>query len=314
MVYDKKQHFILEKKLADELRNSTLKDRRILYRRVYNDLFTTYPEITHGVYATPEKRMNWQLKLLKRLFDKERVLMEIGAGDCSLSKELAKHYKKIVAYEVADTITFVENKPDNFELKIFNGFDMTEPASSYDIIYSNQVFEHLHPDDTIPLLRAYYTFLKNDGKLVIVTPHKLTGPHDISRNFCEHAEGFHLKEYTYKELRSLLKTTGYKNIKGYVGYSKLGYIGLNISILVLVEDLYKSFPSFLKKRVRHSFVLANLLGMKIIAKKSKRDGANFAWGSNNSPSLTGSPHALQATLPSSKALLLALGKVNPSNW
>ena len=102
----------------------------------------------------------------------------------------------------------------------------------------------------------------------IVTPHKLTGPHDISRDFCENAEGFHLKEYTYKELRSLLRATGYKNIKGYVGYSKLGYIGLNISIMVFVENLYNSFPSFLKKRVRHSSILTNLFGLKIITEKS----------------------------------------------
>jgi SAM-dependent methyltransferase len=234
---------------------------------VYNDLFTTYPEVTHGVNATPESRINWQLKLLKRLFDKNKVLMEIGAGDCLLSKVMAKDFKKIVAYEVADSIPFVEGKPENFELKIFNGFDMVEPPSSYDIIYSNQVFEHLHPDDTLPLLRSYHTFLKDGGKLVIVTPHKLTGPHDISRDFCDDAEGFHLKEYTYKEMKSQLKATGYKNIKGYIGYSKLGYMGINISFMVFVENMYNSLPNFLKKRLRHSSVLFNLFGLKIIAKK-----------------------------------------------
>jgi 2-polyprenyl-3-methyl-5-hydroxy-6-metoxy-1,4-benzoquinol methylase len=267
MAYNKLQHFELEKKLANELRNSTLQDRKVLYKRVYNDLFSTYPEITHGVNATPEDRMNWQLKLLKRLFDKEKVLMEIGAGDCLLSKELAKHYKKIIAYEVADSIPFVEGKPDNFELKIFNGFDMTEPADTYDIIYSNQVFEHLHPDDTQPLLRAYHTFLKSDGRLVIVTPHKLTGPHDISRDFCDDAEGFHLKEYTYQELRAQLRATGYKNIKGYIGYSKLGYIGLGISFMVFLEKAYNGLPKFMKKKLRHSSILFNLFGLKIIAKK-----------------------------------------------
>ena len=57
--------------------------------------------------------------------------------------------------------------PDNFELKIFNGFDMKEEPASYDIIYSNQVFEHLHPDDTIPLRQSYHKFLKTDNHLVI---------------------------------------------------------------------------------------------------------------------------------------------------
>src|SRR5690554_2801306 len=112
MAYDKYQHFILEKKLANELRASKLEDRRLLYRRVYNDLFTTYPEVTHCLDATVSERLDWQLKLLKPLYNKEKIFMEIGAGDCLLSKELAKHFKKIVAFEVADSIPFVDGKPD----------------------------------------------------------------------------------------------------------------------------------------------------------------------------------------------------------
>ncbi|HLG40179.1 MAG TPA: methyltransferase domain-containing protein [Chitinophagaceae bacterium] len=267
MAYDKYQHFILEKKLANELRESDLQQRRSLYMRVYNDLFTTFPEITHNVDASVEQRLGWQLKFLKRLFDKEKVFMEIGSGDCLLAKELTNHFKKVVAFEVADAIPFVKGTPDNFELKIFNGFDMKEEPSSYDIIYSNQVFEHLHPDDTIPLLRSYHKFLKDAGKLVIVTPNKLTGPHDVSREFCEDAEGFHLKEYTYKELKALLKATGYKKLRGYIGHKKLGYFALNISLLVFAEKVYNTFPGFLKRRVKHSTVLFNLFGLKITAVK-----------------------------------------------
>jgi SAM-dependent methyltransferase len=267
MAYDKYQHFVLEKKLANELRDSNLQQRRSLYMRVYNDLFTTFPEITHNVDATVEQRLGWQLRFLNRLFDKNKVFMEIGSGDCLLAKELTKHFKKVVAFEVADAIPFVAGTPDNFELKIFNGFDMKEDPSSYDIIYSNQVFEHLHPDDTIPLLRSYHTFLKDDGKLVIVTPNRLTGPHDVSRGFTEDAEGFHLKEYTYKELKGLLKATGYKKLRGYVGSKKIGYFALNISLLVFAERLYDLLPKFFKKKVRHSSILFNLFGLKITAVK-----------------------------------------------
>lgn len=267
MAYDKYQHFVLEKKLANELRNSNLQQRRSLYMRVYNDLFTTFPEITHNVDATIDQRLGWQLKFLGRLFDKNKVFMEIGSGDCLLAKELTKHFKKVVAFEVADAIPFVAGTPDNFELKIFNGFDMKEEPASYDIIYSNQVFEHLHPDDTIPLLQSYHKFLKTDGHLVIVTPNRLTGPHDVSRAFCEDAEGFHLKEYTYKELKAQLQATGYKKIRGYVGHKKLGYFGLGISWLVAAEKCFNILPGFIKKRVKHSSVLFNLFGLKITAVK-----------------------------------------------
>lgn len=267
MAYNKYEHFVLEKKLADELRNSTAAERRKLYNRVYNDLFTTFPELSHNLDSTPEDRIAWQLKLVNRLFDKEKVLMEIGAGDCLLSKALAPHFKKIVAYEVAESIPFIEGKPENFELKIFNGVDMFETPGSVDIIYSNQVFEHLHPDDTEPLLKLYHSFLRKDGNLVVITPHRLTGPHDISRDFTKDAEGFHLKEYTYAEMRNLLKANGFHKIKAYAGYSKLGYIPVNLSMLIFFEKTGNRLPAFLKKKLKHSTIAFNLFGMKIIATK-----------------------------------------------
>lgn len=264
MAYNKFEHFQLEKKLADELRASTPDQRRILYQRVYNDLFSTFPELAHNLDSTPDSRIAWQLKLVKRLYDKNKIVMEIGAGDCLLSKELAKHFKKIIAYEVASSIPFIEGRPDNLELRIFNGVDMNEPASSVDVIYSNQVFEHLHPDDTVPLLNLYHKFLTPGGKLVVITPHRLTGPHDISRDFTKDAEGFHLKEYNYKEMRDLLRANGYHKVKAYVGYSKWGYFSMNMSVLIGLE---KFCNRFLKKRMKNSSLAFNLFGMKIIATK-----------------------------------------------
>lgn len=267
MAYNKFEHFQLEKKLADELRVSTAEERRVLYGRVYNDLFSTFPELANKHDASEEERIAWQLKLVERLYDKNKIFMEIGAGDCILSKALAKHFKKIIAYEVAESIPFIEGKPENFELKIFNGVDMHEKSASVDIIYSNQVFEHLHPDDTMPLLKLYHSFLTPGGKLVIITPHRLTGPHDISRDFTNDAEGFHLKEYTYKELKDQMRAAGFTNIKGYAGYSKWGYFPVNMSLLILFERIGDRFPSFLKKKLKTSSLAFNFFGMKVIATK-----------------------------------------------
>jgi SAM-dependent methyltransferase len=267
MPYNKYEHFQLEKKLANKLRDTTVEQRRVLYGKLYNDLFSTFPELTTGLDNSKDDRLDWQLKLMKHLYNKEKVVLEIGAGDCLLSKALAKHFKKIIAYEVADSIPFIEGKPENFELKIFNGVDMHEAENSVDIIYSNQVFEHLHPDDTVPLLQAYHSYLAKGGKLVVITPHRLTGPHDISRDFSRDAEGFHLKEYTYKEMKSVLSGTGFKKIKGYVGYSKMGYFSLPISLLIAAEKIYNIFPRGFKRRLRGNSLIFNLFGMKIIAQK-----------------------------------------------
>jgi SAM-dependent methyltransferase len=267
MAYDKYEHFVLEKKLADELRGSTLDQRRTMYNSVYTKLFSTFPELSHNLDQTEADRIDWQVKLVKRLFDKNKVFMEIGAGDCILSKALAPHFKKIIAYEVANSIPFIEGRPDNLELRIFNGFDMDAQPESVDIVYSNQVFEHLHPDDTLPLLQKYHSFLKKDGNLVVITPHILTGPHDISRDFTPDPQGFHLKEYTYKELRDQLKQTGFHKIKAYAGYSKWGYFPISMSLLIMLEKMGNGAPKFLRKKLKTSSLAFNLFGMKVIATK-----------------------------------------------
>ena len=267
MAYNKFEHFQLEKKLANELRASTAEQRRTLYGKVYNVLFSTFPELANKHEASLEERMGWQLKLVQKLYNKDKIFMEIGAGDCILSKAVAPHFKKIVAYEVADSIPFIEGKPENFELKIFNGVDMHEKEGAVDIIYSNQVFEHLHLDDTDPLLKQYHNFLSKDGKLVLITPHRLTGPHDISRDFTKDAEGFHMKEYTYKELRDQLKANSFTKIKGYIGYSKWGYFAVPMWMLILIEKTCDSMPKFLKKKLKTSKLAFNFFGIKMIATK-----------------------------------------------
>ncbi len=267
MPYNKEEHFKLERQLANRLKDTTTEERRVLYGKLYNDLFSTFPAIPEGLNISKDDRLAWQLKLMKPLFDKNKTVLEIGAGDLLLSKELAKHFKKVVAYEVADSIPFIEGKPENFELKIFNGIDMHEQPESVDIIYSNQVFEHLHLDDVSPLLSAYHSYLTPKGKLVVITPHRLTGPHDISRDFTQEAEGFHMKEYMYGEMANLLKQHGFHKIKGYVGYSKLGYFPLPISLLSATEKIYGIFGRKFRRKIRGNALIFNLFGMKIIAEK-----------------------------------------------
>jgi len=54
------------------------------------------------------------------------------------------------------------------------------------------------------------------GAYVFRTPHRFTGPHDISRYFTTgEPEGFHLKEWTFGELGSVLRRIGYRRVTAY---------------------------------------------------------------------------------------------------
>ena len=78
---------------------------------------------------------------------------------------------------------------------------------------SNQVIEHLHPEDLEAHLRGAYSILKGGGRYVFCTPHRYTGPHDVSRVFkTDEPKGMHLREYTYQELVEAVKRAGFSRI------------------------------------------------------------------------------------------------------
>ena len=42
------------------------------------------------------------------------------------------------------------------------------------------------------------------GVYICITPNRVSGPHDVSRGFDEVATGFHMHEYTGREIRPLV--------------------------------------------------------------------------------------------------------------
>ena len=88
-----------------------------------------------------------------------------------------------------------------------------EPANHYDLVISDQVIEHFHPDDLSTHFQNAYNILKVDGRYIFSTPHCHTGPGDVSFVFnYDDAAGMHLKEYTYSELIEPLTNAGFKHI------------------------------------------------------------------------------------------------------
>jgi SAM-dependent methyltransferase len=96
---------------------------------------------------------------------------------------------------------------------ISRGVEVPLEDATVDLAYSNQLLEHLHPEDAQDHLQELYRVLKPGGSYVCVTPNRLTGPHDISLYFDETACGFHLKEYTMTELCDAMVQAGFRNIR-----------------------------------------------------------------------------------------------------
>ena len=96
-----------------------------------------------------------------------------------MSLKVSKFVATIVyAVDVSEELTRLVEKPDNFKLLISNGTDIPIPASTVDIAYSNQLMEHLHPDDALEQLHNIWASLVHGGNYICITPSRVSGPHE----------------------------------------------------------------------------------------------------------------------------------------
>ncbi|WP_017302711.1 class I SAM-dependent methyltransferase [Spirulina subsalsa] len=211
------EHYLIEKQLAQKLLSSTIEQRQQehLYTQLYDELFQKVPHhslLTRKV--TEENQSIWQnqLKIITEFLTPQTVFLEVGPGRCDFSREVSKLVQKVYAVDVSPELTKDLQLPDNVEVIISDGCTIPVPDQSIDLIYSNQLMEHLHPDDAIAQLENICKALKPGGRYVCITPHALSGPHDISKYFDEVATGFHLKEYKISELAKLFRAAGFSKV------------------------------------------------------------------------------------------------------
>jgi 2-polyprenyl-3-methyl-5-hydroxy-6-metoxy-1,4-benzoquinol methylase len=85
----------------------------------------------------------------------------------------------------------------------------------FDFIHSNDVLEHVHPDEASDFLSKCLQLLRPGGFLWLVTPNRLTGPGDattIKLPWGTAPVGLHLKEYSLVELVKLLRSVGFAEV------------------------------------------------------------------------------------------------------
>lgn len=93
--------------------------------------------------------------------------------------------------------------------------DLDDADGTFDVIYWNDVFEHLPTDESLDYLRRLHRLLAHGGTLVTVTPNWHARPSDVTADFLpvrSEAQGFHLKEYTLREMTALLAEAGFRRV------------------------------------------------------------------------------------------------------
>lgn len=268
-----REHYEVEKELAERLRNARKGERRHLYSKLYDELYERvphHPQLTRKDDSESRKRsVAAQVKIISRFLTPESTFLELGPGDCMVSFEVGKRVRKVYAIDVSDEITKSYGQPPNFELILSDGSSIDVPSGSVNVAYSNQLMEHLHPEDAVDQVRGIYNALIPGGVYICITPHRFSGPHDISCYFDDVATGFHLKEYTHKELYDLLKKVGFKKIEIFCTIRDL-FIKLPVYPAIVLELLLEPLSISMRRTLSKIF-FGNLrgeeLGIRIIASK-----------------------------------------------
>jgi SAM-dependent methyltransferase len=265
-----REHYLVEKELAGRLRHASKDERRFLYSAVYDELFRSipdHPQLRRKLDVQNRgAEISQRLALLRTYLRPETAYLEIGPGDCSLAIEVAKLVKKVYAVDVSEVIVAGVALPPNVEHVVSDGCSIPVPANSVDVAYSDQLMEHLHPDDAAEQLRNIYNALAPGGVYICITPNRWSGPHDVSRYFDEVATGFHLREYTVGELAKMFRAVGFRRPRVLLG-ARGTHVATPADLVKSIESLLTVFPVRFGRILARALPLRVILGAKLIARK-----------------------------------------------
>lgn len=256
-------HYLLERQLSDRLRNAHPASRGQVYGEVYAELFRMLPD--HPQNAAPRhlERSGREAALLRGFLPAGGAFLELGCGDASVCFEVAGKSSTAYGLDVTDALVEHDRAPSNFQFLATDGVNIPLPAHSVAFAYSNQLMEHLHPEDAEAQLREVFRVLEPGGKYLCITPNRLVGPHDVSIFFGYEARGLHLREYDYRSLRSLGLAAGFRSVEFHVVLKGLA-IPLPFAVGAVLEWGLDRVPCSWRGRAARLRSLQVLMGINAV--------------------------------------------------
>lgn len=260
-----REQYEVERELASRLKQATREERQSLYGIVYDELFRRIPHHPQLTRKTEESRdlqeehVRGLVELASRFVTSDTTFLEIGAGDCALSLEMARRARQVYALDVSEQVSRNDAPPENFRLILSDGCSVPVEPGTVDMAFSYQLLEHLHPEDALEQLRNVRAALAPKGFYMCITPSSLSGPHDISQYFEDEPGGFHLKEYSTGELVRLFRQAGYSRFRLFF-WSKGMLLRIPAAPVILLENILGTLPRSWQRRLAYSYPLSRLLG------------------------------------------------------
>lgn len=268
-------HYRVERRLADQLRRAPdAEARRRIFATMYEDLFREvpdHPRLQARDEAALERArdIDWDLAQLRPYLERGCTFLEIGAGDCALSERVAEGAKAVCALDISDQSG--RRLPPNVRVVISDGTSVPVAPGSIDLAFSDQLMEHLHPDDARVQLANIYRALKPGGVYFCITPNRLYGPSDISAYFAHEPRGFHLREYSVREITGILREAGFRRLRTYAG-ARGWFVRFPRILIEALEMALGLLPAKTRRRIAGSKPMRALLGIRIAAMKPQDRG------------------------------------------
>lgn len=208
-----RQHLIVELEVTQELLNSAPEERRATFEQGYERIY----------------RELWWFNVADDVADPDQVditgwiamigppcrVYEVGSGQGTLARALARAGYEVVATDISSERGGQREPEERLTWGETDGVHLDEFADrgGFDAVISDQMVEHLHPDDFLPHLSSARLLLKPGGRYAFRTPHGPSGPYDASLPFGFPAPlGTHLREYSFGSRVALLRAAGYTRV------------------------------------------------------------------------------------------------------
>ena len=200
---------------------------------------------------------------------------EIGYGCGLLLKRVSEYGFPVAGIEVSAAVREQARRllGPGHQAQVYLGDFLrdrfVEPGARYSLVYWNDVFEHVPPDEIGDYLKKIYELLVPGGRLVTITPNWHVRPWDVTGAFRPprtEAAGLHLKEYTLCEVSRQLRDAGFGRVATPLvvtpGRIVLGGGGL-AGVKRLLEPLLELVPFALAKLLCRGLALNCTIAAKV---------------------------------------------------
>jgi SAM-dependent methyltransferase len=190
--------------------------RRMLIREVYANVHPIYGK-TEAPYDPARNTHVGLIRRLRGLFTNCSVL-DIGCGRGDLLRGIAEKlpHGRLLGIEASEAMLPQGVSGIEFRAADIISFGVDQP---FDVVVSENVTEHVAPRDLDEHLCSVRRALREGGALVLLMPHRLFGPSDVTRiidNTYSNrvpAMGTHLNESTNREMIVALRGHGFRRFR-----------------------------------------------------------------------------------------------------